>query len=199
LGDWALGWLDTSMPAVVSAATVAAFVAVCFFGLARMTVRKALAVASVIAVLVGMPLYILQAGGDAVGNQVQARYLLPLVVLLAGLMMLTTPKRPVVLTIAQRVTIIIALSASHFVALHLNIRRYVTGIDQSGPNLDAGAEWWWEGPIGPNAVWLFGSLAYVLLVSVLVCKCTQAGPAADQQRGPAVAITASSTNTSPAS
>ena len=53
-------------------------------------------------------------------------------------------------------------------ALHLNIRRYVTGIDASGVNLDAGAEWWWAGPVGPTAVWLLGSLAYALLVWIVV-------------------------------
>ncbi len=168
LGDWALGWLDTSMPAVVSTAAVAAFIAVGFLGLAAMSARKAIVIAAVIVVLIALPLYILQQGGDVVGNQVQARYLLPLIVLLAGFIMLTTRERPITLTIAQRVTVIVALSAAHFAALHLNMRRYITGIDASGPNLDAGIEWWWQGPIGPTAVWLLGSLAYTLLVSILI-------------------------------
>ena len=168
LGDWALGWLDTSMPAVVSTAAVAAFVAVGFMGLAHMSLRKAIVIAAVIAVLIALPLFILQRGGDVVGSQVQARYLLPLIVLLAGLAMLTSRDRPITLSLAQRVAIIAALSSAHFAALHLNLRRYVTGIDASGPNLDAGIEWWWPGPIGPTAVWLLGSLAYTLLVALLV-------------------------------
>jgi hypothetical protein len=138
-----------------------------------MTVRKTIVVAAVVGILLAIPLYVLQSGGDVVGDQVQPRYLLPLVVLLAGLLLLTTPSRPIVLTLAQRVTIIVALSGSQFIALHLNLRRYVTGIDQSGPNLDAGVEWWWQGPIGPNAVWLLGSLAYTLLVAILVTRIAQ--------------------------
>lgn len=168
LGDWALGWLDTSMPDLVSAATVAAFVGVGFVGLGRMWGRKAVVIAAIAVVLVVLPVFILQRGGDVVGTQVQARYLLPLIVLLAGMVMLTSATRPIVLTLAQRVTVIVGLSAAHFVALHVNIRRYVTGIDASGPNLDAAVEWWWNGPVGPNAVWLLGSLAYTLLVAVLV-------------------------------
>jgi len=168
LGDWALGWLDTSMPAFVSAAAVAAFVAVGFMGLARMSVRKAIVIAAVIVALIALPIYVLQQGGDAVGHQVQSRYLLPLIGLLAGMLMLTPADRPIVLTLAQRVTVIIALSAANFVALHVNMRRYITGIDASGPHLDAGLEWWWEGPIGPTAVWILGSLAYALLVSILI-------------------------------
>ena len=168
LGGWALGWLDTSMPALVSAAAVAAFVAVGFVGLSRVTRRTAVAITAVILVLITLPLLILQRGGDVVGNQVQARYLLPLIVLLAGVLTLTRASRPIVLTLTQRVAVIVGLSAAQFVALHLNIRRYVTGIDSSGPNLDAGLEWWWDGPIGPNAVWLLGSLSYTLLVTILV-------------------------------
>lgn len=174
LGDWALGWLDTSMPAIVPAAAVAAFVVVGFVGLARMSVRKAIAIGAVIVALIALPLYVLQQGGDAVGHQVQARYLLPLIVVLAGLLTLTTRERPITLSLAQRVAVIIALSAANFIALHLNVRRYVTGIDAPGPNLDAGAEWWWAGPIGPTAVWLLGSLAYTLLVSNLVTSIARA-------------------------
>jgi hypothetical protein len=135
-----------------------------------MSGRKAWALAAVVSVLIALPMFVLQDGGDAVGDQFQPRYLLPLVALLAGVLLLTTPRRPVVMVLAQRVTVIVALSAAHFVALHLNIRRYVTGTDQSGPNLDAGVEWWWQGPIGPNAVWLLGSLAYTLLVAILVTR-----------------------------
>jgi hypothetical protein len=84
------------------------------------------------------------------------------------------------------VTVIAALSAAHFVALHLNIRRYVTGVDQSGPNLDAGAEWWWQGPVGPNAVWLLGSLAYTLLIAILITNI--AGTALLMRSGSAEAV-----------
>ncbi len=168
-GDrWGLGWLDTSMPAFVPAATVAAFVLVGALGVARPTLRRAVAVALVFLALVVIPVVILQTGGFAVGEQVQPRYLLPLVALLVAVVTLVSADRPLVLTRVQRLLVIVALSAAHFVALHMNIRRYVTGIDESGPNLDAGVEWWWAGPIGPNAVWLLGSLAFGLLVWLVV-------------------------------
>lgn len=166
-GDWALGWLDTSMPAIVPLAAVAAFVAVGFAGIGSMTARKAIGIGVLVLVLAALPLYVLQAGGDLVGEQVQPRYLLPLVVLLGGLLLIETRGRRLALTRAQRFAVVAALAGAHFVALHLNIRRYVTGIDGAGLNLDAGAEWWWAGPIGPNAVWLLGSLAYLGLLVVL--------------------------------
>jgi len=168
LGDWALGWLDTSMPAIVAAAAVAAFVAVGFAGIGRMWGRKAIALAALVLVLIALPVYVLQAGGDTIEENIQPRYLLPLIVLLAGILMLTRSIGEITFTLAQRFVIVVALATSHFVALHINIRRYVTGTDASGVNLNAAVEWWWAGPIGPNAVWLLGSLAYALLVSILV-------------------------------
>lgn len=168
LGDWALGWLDTSMPAIVSAAAVAAFVAVGFAGIGRLWGRKAIALGALVLVLIALPVYVLQAGGDVVGEQVQPRYILPLIVMLGGMLALTRTPRELTFTRAQRFALVAALAGAHFVALHLNIRRYVTGIDASGVNLDAGAEWWWTGPVGPTAVWLLGSLAYALLVWIVV-------------------------------
>jgi hypothetical protein len=50
----------------------------------------------------------------------------------------------------------------------VNIRRYVTGDDRQGLDLNAGAEWWWQGfPVGPVWVWVVGSLAFAGLLAVL--------------------------------
>lgn len=176
-GDrWGLGWLDTSMPALVPTATVAALVLVGASGLSRVSVRRALMIAGVVLVLVVLPVAVLQAGGDAIGEQLQPRYLLPLVALLVALLTLVPASRPLVLTRVQRFVVIVALSSAYFVALHLNLRRYVTGIDESGPNLDAGIEWWWVGsPVSPNAVWLIGTLAFTMLVVLLVNHASRSG------------------------
>ncbi len=169
-GDgWGLGWLDTSLPAIVPTATVAALVLVGALGLASLRWRRALMIGGVVLVLVVLPVVVLQAGGDAVGEQLQPRYLLPLIALLVVLLTIRPTDRPIILSRAQRLVVVLALSVANFVALHLNIRRYVTGIDESGPNLDAGVEWWWPGlPVSPNAVWLIGSVAFALLVTLLV-------------------------------
>ncbi len=64
--------------------------------------------------------------------------------------------------------IVFALSVSNFVSLQTNIRRYVTGIDEAGLNLDSGREWWWDTPISPNAVWLLGSLFFTAMLILLI-------------------------------
>jgi hypothetical protein len=95
-------------------------------------------------------------------------------VLLGGLLMLTPAGRALSLGRIQVFVIAAALTVVNFVALHMNIRRYVTGIDGAGPNLDSGAEWWWALPFGPTAVWLVGAVAYGALMFLLVPRLAQA-------------------------
>jgi hypothetical protein len=167
-GTYGLGWLDTSMPWIVPLAAIAVFVAVGVAGLGRKDPRTAIAVALTGVVLWVAPLYVLQAGGDTIFEGVQPRYLFPLIVLLGGLLVLVPADRVLSFSRLQGYTIAAALAVADFVALHMNIRRYVTGTDGAGPNLDAGAEWWWSMPIGPTAVWIIGSIAYGALVFLLV-------------------------------
>ncbi len=168
-GTWALGWFDTVLPAVVPWAAGAAFVAVAFAGIGLLNRRKATAIAGVLAVLIVLPVYLLTVGGDAVGGQLQPRYLLPLIVLLA-LVLVTAPpgSRTVRFTRLQTFAILGALALANLVALQVNIRRYVTGTDRQGLNLDSGAEWWWPGlQVGPMAVWLIGSISFAALLAAL--------------------------------
>lgn len=167
-GTWGLGWLDTSLPWVVPLAVIAMFAVVGFSGLGRKTLRTAIAALVTLVVLWLLPAYVLQQGGDAVGDQVQPRYLFPLIILLAALLMLTPADRPLRFGRIQAYLLAAVLTGAFFVSLHFDIRRYVTGIDGASPNLDAGAEWWWTFPLGPTAVWLIGAAAYGALVFVLV-------------------------------
>jgi uncharacterized membrane protein len=167
-GSWGLGWLDTQLPAIVPWAATAAFIVVGFAGLGLLTWRKAVATSGVLLVLIVLPVYVLTVGGDKVGANLQPRYLLPLIVLFA-FMLLTDPARGSMrFTRVQTTAILGALAVANLVSLQVNIRRYVTGADQQGLNLDAGAEWWWtDFPVGPTAVWVIGALAYAGLLAVL--------------------------------
>lgn len=168
-GTWALGWFDTGLPAIVPWAASAAFIVVAFAGLGLINKRKVIATLGVLAVLIGLPVYLLTAGGDAVGSQFQPRYLLPLIVLLALVLVTAAPgKRTIRFTRVQTTAILAALALANMVALQVNIRRYVTGADQQGFDLGSGAEWWWDGAlVGPTGVWLLGSLSFAGLMAVL--------------------------------
>ncbi|HTL40624.1 MAG TPA: DUF2142 domain-containing protein, partial [Pseudolysinimonas sp.] len=174
LGTWGLGWLDVSLPWVVPLGVVAVFAVVCFTALATKERRVVFVALGVFAVLWALPVYVLQQGGDVVGEQVQPRYLLPLIVLLAAVLMLTPEGRILRLTRLQAVLIAATLTGAHLIALHFTIRRYVTGIDGASPNLDAGAEWWWNGVPGPTAVWLIGAAAYGALMFLLIPRLVSA-------------------------
>lgn len=167
-GTWGLGWLDTQLPGIVPWAAAAVFIVVGFAGIARLNWRKAIALGGVLLVLIVLPVYVLTAGGDKVGANLQPRYLLPLIVLFAFLLVTDPARGGLRFTRVQTFVILSALAVANLVSLQVNIRRYVTGADQQGINLDDGAEWWWTGfPVGPTAVWIIGALAYAGLVAVL--------------------------------
>jgi hypothetical protein len=167
-GSWGLGWLDTQLPAIVVWAATAAFIVVGFAGFGRLNGRKAFALSGVLFVLIALPVYVLTVGGDKVGANLQPRYLLPLIVLFTFLLLVDPARRNLRFTRPQTLVVLGALAVANLVALQVNIRRYVTGADQQGLNLDAGAEWWWDGfPVGPTAVWVIGALAYAGLLAVL--------------------------------
>ena len=165
-GGWGLGWLDTPMPAVVTFAGVSAFVAVGFLALRGIRPRRAILVVGGFLVLWLLPVYVLVQGGDTVGTGVQPRYILPLVVLFAGLLLLVESGR-LPLSRVQSILIVCTLSLSNFIALHMNLRRYITGNDELGPNLNAGMEWWWSIPISPLVVWIGGAAAFAALLAIL--------------------------------
>lgn len=166
-GQWALGWLDTSVPAVVWVGSAGAFAAVAFAGLVQNTWRKAVAVVGLAVVLWLLPTYVLVRGGNIVGENVQPRYLLPLILLLGMLVLLPAGQRLLRLSWLQLAIVGAALVTANAFALHSDIRRYVTGVDVAAVNLDSGAEWWWSGAPSPMTTWVLGSLAYAGLLAVL--------------------------------
>lgn len=168
LGEWGLGWLDTTMPTIVTFGAVGAFVVAGFLGIRRMHPRKAIVVGAAAAVLWILPVYVLQQAGHIVGQQVQPRYLLPLIVLLGGLLALGAPH--VRWTRGQLLLVAGFLSAGHVFALHANMRRYLTGIGSGGLNLNEAVEWWWQVPFTPMVVWFVGSLAYAALMFLIAAR-----------------------------
>src|SRR5690606_6892977 len=92
-----------------------------------------------------------------------------LIVLLAGLSLLPWRRVPFRLSRVQAAVVVALLGGAHFLALHVNIRRYVTGAGEQSLDLAAGAEWWGTGlPLSPTVVWLIGSVAFAALAVVLV-------------------------------
>ncbi|MGV8896774.1 MAG: DUF2142 domain-containing protein [Rhodoglobus sp.] len=166
-GFMGLGWLDTLLPAAVWFAGVAAFSSAVLIGLGTRVPRKSMAVAILVVSLIVIPTVLLVQSDSIVGSNVQPRYLLPLIVLLGGVALLQSRDSRIVITAVQKWAVVSALAAANCVALHANIRRYVTGADVPSVDLNAGVEWWWNIPFSPMFIWVAGSIAFGAILVIV--------------------------------
>ncbi len=167
-GEWGLGWLDTPTPSIVTFSTMACFMAIGFVALSRLWGRKLFVVAGAGFALWAVPLYVLTQGGQIVGVAVQPRYVLPLIVLFAGLLVVTRVGETLSFSRLQVILVVATLSVANLVALHVNMRRYIKGMDHPGSNLDLGIEWWWDGVPSPMFVFVVGAVAYAGLLAIVL-------------------------------
>lgn len=169
-GSWGLGWRMEQWPGfpMVEFAGLVVFVGLVSLGIRHMDPRRAVMSVALVGTLYLLPLYVLTRGRSVVGENVQPRYILPLVIVLGGLLLLTRAERALVPSVWHVVPGIILLSGANAVALYTNLRRYVTGFTIERLGLEDGAEWWWSGaPAGPTAVWVIGSLAFAGAFTIL--------------------------------
>lgn len=172
VGEFAtrLGWLDTTMPSVVWGAIALALGAVLGYGIGGLRGRRAAGWGLVIAVVLALPLVMLEQWGASVGVGVQPRYMLPLVGILLGLLALpaTDPgPRP---NRRQLVWIAALAAVAHALSLHVLMRRYITGLDVTGFDLNSAREWWWDVPVQPMTTWAVGAAAFAGLVALLAMR-----------------------------
>ncbi|MFE1645654.1 DUF2142 domain-containing protein [Microbacterium sp. P01] len=179
-GVQALGWGDTKMPAVVWFTTLVLCGAVAFWSLSRpRDVRANLVVILAGVALVMVPSWVIVQNGVEVGTLVQPRYVLPLQVLMIGVLLFGAGDPRFETSRAQRWIIVIGLAGANALALHTTMRRYLTGTDAPGFDLNQGVEWWWSNvPVSPDVIWVLGSAAFAALLMVVagVLSRTQTAP-----------------------
>lgn len=180
-GMGGLGWLDTSVPPLVWMSTLMLFAGLVFWGLRRGSVGKWLSVAGVSLALVLVPLYILVHDGVTVGIGVQPRYIFPLMIMFAGIVLIGWRGAALGLGRVQLALAGVILASANALALHINMRRYLTGTDVDAVNLDSHVEWWWSTSVSPMTVWVGGSIAFAAAVAIL------AGVAWHRDRGSSTA------------
>lgn len=169
LGGWALGWIDTDLPAVVEVLAAAVFAGALFVGLRRVSVRRTLAVAAGFLALWVVPFVLLYQSRTVVGDLVQPRYLLPLMVIAIGVASL---RRDAIASWSGARLWLAggALTIAFAVSLRTNIQRYTTGTDQMQLDPGANGEWWWNAAPSPLATWVIGSLAFAgIFVLISLC------------------------------
>lgn len=166
LGTWGLGWLDTQMPAIVWVTTIAVFFGVTFSGLIWYSASKIFALLTLLFSITLIPLYVLVHDNISVGSGVQPRYIYPLLIMIAGVALWSANFEKQSISRLQIIVITGGLAIANSLALHTNIRRYVTGTDSGGFNLNKDIEWWWDYSPSPMLVWVVGSVAFVFLISM---------------------------------
>jgi hypothetical protein len=169
LGTWGLGWLDTDMPSGVWFPAIVVFGSLLTIGLAAPSRRKLGAFLLVALALVVVPVRVLIESQDFVGAAVQPRYLLPMLPLLLGLGLVEVgggSRR--MLSRSQARWLWGALTVAQSLALHTNLRRYVTGLDVRGFDLDDRVEWWWWSVPTPMMWWFVGTVAFGAVTASLV-------------------------------
>ena len=164
-----LGWLDTAMPELVSIGTLFLSSALLVLSLGNRSKLENAVLIGFTSTIFLIPLMVLQNDAAYVGENFQSRYLLPAMIVLFGLF-LSRPKfldsRRISKT--SQVVFSVTLSLIYLVAMHTTIRRYVTGNDVVGWNLNQGREWWWNGVYPPMTILFVGAISYAIMVSLVV-------------------------------
>jgi len=161
-----LGWLDTALPQIVFFGVAASLLGLIFVAIRNPGRKKAVSLAAVLFALWAIPVYLLQISGAQAGEEFQPRYLVPLMVVAVGTIVLTADGKPLISDRFRLTLIAVGLTLANSIALHANIRRYVTGNLVEGLNLNTPREWWWmflPELITPNVVWAVGSIAFGLV------------------------------------
>lgn len=165
-GTTGLGWLDTPMPAIVWVTSLFVFSGVTYWSLKVLHWRKSVALLTLGLALVVVPMYIFVNLQVTVGSWVQARYIMPLIVMFMIVVLFNMPAS-LGLNHAQVWLVVTLAGVANAFALFTNMRRYISGLDVASPNLNNGVEWWWNGTPSPMFFWILGSLSFLLYVGLI--------------------------------
>lgn len=165
---WGLGWLDTGIPPLAWASALFSVLGVLFVAVRWQGWRKLVAVAGVAAAALLVPLYILVSSNIVVGEQVQPRYLLPLLTLLVAAALAPSEdpsgreREGVIISAAQTWMVAALLSVANAVALYANMHRY-TGVGTM--RLSGQVAWWWHAAPTPLITWAIGAIAFTVAMA----------------------------------
>lgn len=121
-----------------------------------------------------IPLAVLQQSHLSVhSGYVQPRYVYPLMLGLLGLGLSAHIGSGLFDRFARQRWVLITtwavISGFASLALHIELRRYVSGVAVSDIDLDHAREWWWVNfPFSPMAVWVIGTVAMAASVGLLL-------------------------------
>jgi len=178
VGGKALGWNDTALPPMVFVFGLLVLGALAYRGIQSLSGRKIAATLLALAAMVAVPLVFLQREGLGVGEVVQARYLLPLMVLFFATVSLPTAFAkaragglPLPRPAAWSIGVLMAATAS--VSLWVHAHRYAAGSTRGLFDIDLQMDW--TGLLAIPlplvvAVGVVASVGYVLAATTIVYR-----------------------------
>jgi hypothetical protein len=157
-GNYGLGSSDTPLSDLVVFCGIASLFLIIYTTAQRVSKRNWLIVFLMSTLLV---LFTLRADLGDVGTS--GRYILPLYLmcLITYLASVETSfLRPLITSRTISRILVFTLTLGNSIALHQTMRRYITGVDVTGWNLNKNAEWWWTVAPSPMTIWMLGTLAF---------------------------------------
>jgi len=156
---YGLGWTDFSLPSAVGITAFSAFLVAVTVGFNWSSKRKAIAFSTLLAFIPLQALAVRSAYEFRDVALLQPRYMVPVLIPLAGIALLSYGKTPRIFNWFQASVIVSCVSVAGSLAWLATAGRYAIGPDGAFTNFGQSPDWWWS--TGPSRLVLF------LLVSVL--------------------------------
>jgi hypothetical protein len=157
-----LGWLDTPIEPLTWVSMTVVLVILLARSTGMFSMRHRFGAAIFCFALFSLPLYMYLLDRSIVGENVQIRYMLPLMTVALAFLFIPVFRAfggwP--LASSARVVLTSLVAIAHSAALHTNMRRYITGLDVVGIDLGTGSEWWPEWLPNPTLCWIVGSVSF---------------------------------------
>jgi hypothetical protein len=187
VGGAPLAWLDTRLPGLVSTVGLLAVGALAFWGLAVMGRRKTVATVTLFVAAFGIPVALAQQQRIEVLDFVQARYLLPLVMVLLLVVVMTVPPRTREnFPFAPHATLTVLVAVSGVVALWATYHRFAYGADI--PYLARNVPARWFGLVEPISITVIlialvasAAFAFLMMASYRVSSAQINTPATNRE------------------
>lgn len=151
-----LGWLDVQLPESVTVVMTMIIGGILVTARGNRRRSEIATLLLLLMTVLAVPMISFQLDRTYVGENVQSRYVLPLIVMAVGMYLIgSTRSLKDRFGDGGRLAIVVGLTLAQLVALHRVMRRYITGIDVLGWDLNTPREWWWHtGPLPMTVLYL---------------------------------------------
>lgn len=159
LGGWGLGSLEVTMPDVVRFVSLTIFIALIFYSFGTKNIVNIISISTLLYFLIFIIISFLYISQLSVGQWLQPRYILPLILSIGVLSVINFQHNS---EIFFRLSLVLSFFA-FFLSLHSVIKRYTIGLNNNRFLLPSDPNWWWKFTFpSPMSLLLLASIFYVI-------------------------------------